>query len=245
MARTKCKTTQKRKYKQNKKVDLFTIILVCDFPGYRMKSYGPTSLISIEEQKLIDYQIKTIKEAFKKYEIILCVGFDSEKICKYVRSKYSRLNLRIVENQLYNNSNSCESVRLALNNTMNDKIIICDGNLMLNTSIFSRHSLTESFVMLENNPCENLEIGVNTNEHNEVQHFSYGASRIWSEIIFLNGKDIIESLRRTISIVEYKNKFIFEALNELIKNKYKIYAYDNDDPIKKINNIKTYHSIKR
>ena len=35
--------------KPEEKNDLITIVLLCDLPGYRMKSYGPTSLIKIDE----------------------------------------------------------------------------------------------------------------------------------------------------------------------------------------------------
>ena len=103
----------------------------------------------------------------------------------------------------------------------------------------------ESCVFTESNPCVNLEVGLNLDEKNEVQYFSFGAYRIWSEIVFFNNGEIIESFRRIISSGDYKNKFIFEALNELIKTKHKLQCLVNSKSIKKINNIKTYHSITR
>lgn len=223
---------------------LMSVILLCDAPGYRMRSYGPTPLITIDNNKLIDLQINFIQQQFSKFEIIMCVGFDSDKISKYIRSKYSHINIRLVENQLFNNCNSCESVRVAINNTFNDKIVICDGSLLINANILSLVDKDHSAVIAETTPCSNLEIGINIDENNYVQHFSYGASNVWSEIIFLQNNDIIENFRKILSSSEYKNKFIFEALNELIKTKFKLKCYFNDNPIKKINNIKTYHSIK-
>jgi NDP-sugar pyrophosphorylase family protein len=80
--------------------ELITVIILCDTPGYRMKSYGPLPLITINNQKLIDLQIQAIQKTFSNFEIIICVGFDAEKICKYIRQKYSNLNIRVVENQL-------------------------------------------------------------------------------------------------------------------------------------------------
>jgi NDP-sugar pyrophosphorylase family protein len=210
-----------------------------------MKSYGPPSLITIANHRLIDIQIEAIGKTFKYYEIILCVGFDAEKISKYVRNKYNNINIRIVENQLYNSSNSCESARLALNNTINDQILICDGNLLINSETLSLVNDEHSTVILESNPCSNLEVGVNVDEKNEAQHFSFGASNIWSEILYLNNQEIIESLRRIMCGTDYKSRFIFEALNELIKTKHKLKCVTNEHSIKKINNVKTYHAITR
>jgi len=241
----RCITSPKAKKDYKPRNDLMTIILLCDSPGYRMKSYGPPSLITIANSKLIDIQIEAISKAFKYYEIILCVGFDAEKISKYVRNKYSNINIRIVENQLYHNSNSCESARLALNNTVNDQVLICDGNLLMNSDTLSLVNDSVSIVFIESDPCDNLEVGVNLDEKNEAQHFSFGASHIWSEILYLSNQDIIETLRRIMCGSDYKSKFIFEALNELIKTKHKLKCIENEYSIKKINNVKTYHAITR
>ena len=96
MIKNKCITSPKAKKAIQKNSDFITVILLCDSPGYRMRSYGPTSLISISNKKLIDIQIEAIKQTFDNFEIILCVGFDAEKICKYVRSKYFNLNISVL-----------------------------------------------------------------------------------------------------------------------------------------------------
>lgn len=242
ITKLKKKKNQKRT-KDIKQQDLITVVLLCDSPGYRMKSYGPVSLITLGNKKLIDIQISTIKKVFKNFEIVICLGFDADKICKYVKSKYKNINIRIVENQLYNSSNSCESLRLSLNNICNNQVIICDGNLLINSLSLSLVNKNESCVLVEKNPCETLEIGLNI-DNNIAQHFSFGAKYTWSEIIFLHGQDIIECLRRIVSSYESKTRFIFESINELIDMNYNIKSIYNDYRITKINNIKTYHSIK-
>ena len=243
--KTKCITSPKSSNKLTEiKNDLITIVLLCDSPGYRMKSYGAISLINISNQKLIDLQIKAIQQTFTNFEIIICLGFDAEKTCKYIRSKYSKLPIRIVENQLFNSSNSCESARIALNNTLNSKILICSGNLLFSNKVLSLINYDQTCVLVENNPCENLEVGINIDDNNEAQYFSFGAYKIWSEILFLNNLEIIEIFRKIVVYPENKNKFIFEALNEVLKTKHKIKCVNNKHPIKKISNIKTYHSIR-
>ena len=224
---------------------LVTLILLCDHPGYRMKSYGPPSLISIQNQKLIDIQISAIQNVFNNFEVILCAGYDVDKVYKYLRSKYSHIKIRIVENQNYESSNSCESVRVALNNTYNDKIIICDGSLLLTPNVLSAIDLNKSSVcMQENGSCPNLEVGININENQLVEYFSFGAVHQWSEIVFLHNNEIIDTLRKLLANGSYKQKFTFEALNELIKMKFKLSFTNNPSIIQKVNHIKTYHSIK-
>lgn len=226
------------------KQELYTFVILADSPGYRMKSYGPSSLISFNRKKLIDIQIQSITTTFTNFEIILCCGFDIDKVYRHIKTNYSHINIRIVENQIYNNSNSCESARIAINNTNNNKIFIIDGNLMLNNVVFDTIETKESYVYAEKYACENLHVGINVNEHNNVEHFSYGAYLTWSEILFLHNKDIIESFRKVINNIDFKNKFIFEALNELIKQDYIIKYIVNENKIRKVNNIKTYHEIK-
>jgi hypothetical protein len=243
--KTKCITSTKAANRTlENKNDLISIVLLCDSPGYRMKSYGPLPLINISNNKLIDIQINAIQQTFINFEIILCVGFDSEKICKYIRSKYSKFPIRIVENQLFNTSNSCESARLAINNTLNSKILICDGTLMFTHKTLSLINYDHPCAIYEQEPCENLEIGINIDDKNDAQHFSFGAKSTWSEIFFLNNADIVESFRKALSFQDSKNKFIFEAINELIKIKYKIKCVKNKHSVQRISNIKTYHSIK-
>lgn len=231
------------KAKKTKNTSLFTFIIIADNTGYRMKSHGATPLISIHQNKLIDIQIDAIKTNFSNYEIILCCGTNAEKVHKYIQSKYSDTNIRIVENQLCNNSNSCEAARIALNNTNNNKVYIIDGHLMLNKEIFSTKS-DKSYVYRETVHCENIDIGINVSEQGLIEHFSYGAKKQWSEIVYLHNKDIIDALRKIISTIDFKQKFIFEALNELIKRNYKFECISNCGTIEKINNIKTYHVVR-
>lgn len=242
--KTKTKPRKSKVLVKDDSKKLMTIILLCDSPGYRMKSYGPLSLIGIGSKRLIDIQISAIKEAFKEFELVLCLGFDSEKVCRYIKTKYPKLNIRIVENQLYNSSNSCESLRLSLNNICNDRVVICDGNLLFNSKSLSLLDTNQCCALIEVDPYHTMEIGLNSDHHHSIQHFSFGAKSIWSEIIFLIGKETIENLRRILVLYDSKTRFVFEAINELVALNQNIKSINNKYQIIKINNIKTYHDIK-
>jgi len=231
----------------NRVVDQFvSIVLLSEKSGYRMKSYGPIPLLKIGKRCLIDLQIDAIKSAFSDFEIVLCSGFDANKIVKYVRDKHSNINIRIVENQLYENSNSCESLRLCLNNITSSRILIMNGELIFNPDVLSLIKFSSSFIISEQEPNTNLEVGATVNERGTIENFCYGIDNTWSEILFINSRRMAEDLRRIISEPDYKNKFMFEGLNELIKSSHEIRSIiNNKSPLTKLSNIKTYHKVRK
>lgn len=247
MQKKKCITQIKNNVKKSKQCDdLISIVLFCDFPGYRMKSYGLTCMIDIDENnKLIDYHIASIQEYFKNYEIIICTGFDSEKICKHITQKYYKKNIRIVENPNFEKTGPCESMRLALNNINNNRILIMDGNLIFEHQIFESFNTSTSSIFLTEENINGLEVCANINENGYVEHFSYGGQKPWSEIIFLHGKPVVETLRKIVNNKECKRKLVFEAFNEILKYSHKIKCEIKKSNIKKINNIKTYHTMRK
>jgi choline kinase len=239
--------TSPRELETGERIDDFiTIVLLSENYGYRMKSYGPVPLLKIGNKSLIDIQIEEIRSVFSDFEIILCSGFGSLKIAKYIRFRYPNLNVRIVENQLYEYSNSCESLRLCLNNTTNNKVLICSGELIINRDVLSLTTLKKPFIVSEENPNENLEIGIAANELGTVENLCYGIENKWSEILFLHDHETVEAMRNVISDIDYKNRFVFEAINELSKTRRKLSVIKNDcRPLIKLSNIKTYHKIRK
>ena len=225
--------------------EMITVVLLSENPGHRMKSYGPPALVRLGGLSLLDMQIHAIKTCFKNFEIIICSGFDCEKIVKHVKTNHSSMNIRVVENQIYHHSNSCESVRLCINNTTNSRILICNGDLLIKPETVSLVTTKHSHILVEENPSQGMEIGVTFNGKMDAENFCFGISNAWSEIAFLNNSDIIESFRKIVSSMDYKNKFIFEAFNDLIKTRHKLKVVFNETPVVKIDNIKTYHTVRK
>ena len=227
--------------------ELVTIILLSEKSGHRMKSYGPTPLVKFGSRTLLDRQIEAIKKAFTNFELIICGGFDCDRVTQFVRDNYRHENIRMVENQIYQHSNCCESARLGVNNTTNDKILLCNGGLTLNYNTLSLFRRDRSCVIIEkHNSSTELEIGVTIGGDECAEYFCFGLANPWSEMVYLSGVEIVEFFRRTISGTEYKNKFIFEALNDLVSAKYPLKVIENKEtPIAKINDIKTYHKVRK
>lgn len=229
------------KTKQRNKNDLVSVVLLGENHGYRMKSYGPISLIKIGEKTVLEHQVEIITSTFPKVEILLCCGFDANKVSSFVRSKLRHVNIRVLENQLFNNSNCCESVRLCLNNTMNDKVIICNGELIFNHYHLEQLSLENSSVLSqEQNPDKNLDVNIISND-GYIENMSLGLmSSYWCEMISLVDEKNIRQFIKILSPPEYKNKLLFEAINDLA-SKSSIEVVDIlKPPVRKINNIKSF-----
>lgn len=229
-------------------VELVTVVLLSEKAGYRMKSYGPTPLLKIGGRLLIDLQIDAIKSVFRNFELIICCGFDSEKIIKHIRSKYQRDNIRVVENQLHQHSNCCESMRLSLNNTSNNRVLVCNGSLIFNKDLLTLVDYKQSHIISANPDSNSLEIGFTANNEGVLENLSYGIENIWAETFFLHNEEMVDCLRGIVSGIDYKNKFAFEALNHLnSSSRHRLAVVDGSHRgrLTKLDNIKTYHAVRR
>lgn len=235
------KIINKKQNKHQKYNDFVTFIILCDTPGYRMKSYGPSCLLQIGKNKLIDYQLSIINEMFENIEILLCLGFESDIAIKYIHQNKNN-NIKIIQNQLFEQYYSCESLRLALNATNNKKIFILDGSLLINKDMFKNIELKDSTIFTQKNQ-DNFEISFNINENKQVEHMSFGASTIWIDLLYITNT-CVNKLRDLLATGNYKNKFIFEAINELIKLDIQLKPHKIKNNIRKINNIKSYNEVR-
>lgn len=213
-------TTPKSSPKKNKK-HFITVVLLSENHGYRMKSKGAIPLVDINGVTLLDRQINAIKAVFQNFEIILCCGYDSGAVFQHVKEKYKTLNIRIVENQVYENSNCCESARLAINNTLNNKIVLCSGSVLLLAEHLRAIDLDQSSILIQsaNKKLEDFNIGV-VSQDEKVQNMSLGVKeKRWLELCYLSAKHDVKMFHSIVESIEFKNKFLFEAINEFIKSK--------------------------
>lgn len=229
-----------------KKSELVSILLLAENHGYRMKSYGPISLVNIGDMTLIEHQIQAISSAFVNFEIILCSGFETSKIYNYIRGRFGpSIKIRIVENQVYYHSNCCESIRLCMNNVMTDKLIVCGGGVLLTSNYLKSLDLRQSSIVYQDRADDNLfDVGVITNRNEKLESLSLAVKdKCWTELMYLHGPAMIKSFYQVVSNPEFKTKFFFEAINTW-NHRRNLAVYKNDsEPIIKINNIKTLKRI--
>jgi len=221
-----------------------SIILFSENHGYRMKSYGPISLMKIEGKALIRRQVEAIKATFKNFEIILCSGFETQKTVEFVKNNFSETNIRVVENQIHFNSNCCESARLCLHNINNSRVLMCNGALLLTSEMLRSIDYSKSTVLCqEKDEYKNFDVGVIENG-GTLESMAVGVkTKVWNEIVYLSNKRIINNLYATVSNPEYKNRFLFEAINIILRDNKMMAVETQDFPAIKIQNIKTLKRI--
>jgi len=234
-----------KKVTNSKRKELISVILLSENHGYRMKSYGPISLVKIGGKTLLEHQLEAISSAFVNFELVVCSGFETAKIYSFVKSKWGpSAKIRIVENQMYYHSNCCESIRICMNNVMNEKVIICGGGVLLTSSYLKSLDLSKSSILFqEQNKENNFEIGIIEN-FKRLETLSLAVKdKSWTEILYLNGSRPINSFYNTVSKPEYKTKFFFEAINTW-NNKKTLHVNQNlSSPIVKVSNIKSFKKV--
>ena len=224
---------------------LISVVLFAENHGYRMKSYGPISLMKIEGKTLIERQVETIKATFKNFEIVLCVGFETQKIVEFVKDNFTDVNIRVVENQMHFTSNCCESARLCLSNINNDKILFCNGGVLITPECLRSINYNENGIIYQQeDEYGDFSIGAIHDAGGRLVSLGLGVREsVWSEILYLSRKKAVKSMYSIMSNPEYKNRFMFEAVNELMTHNEVISAVQPHGTIIKINNIKTLKRI--
>mgnify|MGYP001213783157 CR=1 FL=1 len=238
-------TSPKHGAKKQERTELVSVILLSENHGYRMKSYGPISLIQVGGKSLLERQIESIQAAFVNFEIILCSGFETEKIVNFIKDKYKDVNIRVVENQVHYNSNCCESTRLCINNTTNSRILLCGGSVLIAPSHLEMIDLNQSSIVTQDEDANSsFEVGVVASQKSRLENLSLGVKfHYWTELVYLSNEKIIRAIYAIVSNPEYKNRFVFEAINEL-SAKHDIRVVNNSQaPLRKIDNLKTLKRI--
>ena len=196
---------------ENNKSDM-TIIILSAGVGGRIKSNEPRSLIKIGTKTLIEHQIDIINKNIQDQEIIGVFGYAIEKIIKKISGK-----LRVVENQIYNQTNNSESLRLAVNNTNKGNILFLHGDLYFNDKTFSNLNYKKSFIVVDSKGMmKSKEIGV-TIQNNKATMLSYGLPVKWCQIAFITGKEL-KILKNILYKLQGSQKKLlsFEIINKMI-----------------------------
>lgn len=179
--------------------------------GSKIKSYEPRCLLKVKDQLLIDHQCNTVERFFKKPEIITVVGCHANRVIKKLRNR-----TRIVENQLHQETNSCESLRLAFNNSMYENFMFFHGDLCFNSATIDV-CYEKSFVIVDSSGMiKENEIGI-TKVNDKLSIMSYGLPLKWCQIAFFTGKEY-RLLKNILQKFEQrdKKKLSFELINEVI-----------------------------
>lgn len=213
--------TPVKNIKKNINPNGLSIIIIGGGVVKRMKSYGPQSLLEIDKTTILDRILENINLHFPKdSEVILTIGFEADKVIKKTPRQ-----IRIIENQLYEELGELEEARLAINNCIYDNVLIMTSDL-----IFNRHTLDNirkkgSAVIVDSkNQIPESEIGV-TVAKDKATIFAYEVDPKWANIAYLTGKEF-DLFKNVCSNRNNGKWFLFEGLNAVIKKRGKFHALE-------------------
>lgn len=194
-----------------------TVVLLSAGVGTRIKTYEPRCLINYKSKTLIDHQIKTIENSFGGCDIVVVCGYDAHKVNKKVQ-QYP--NVRVVENELFSDTGSASSMRLATNNISNDKIVFIHGDIIFNNQTLNKGDYSRSFLIVDRKGMINQrEVGVVVEKNNCAANLSFGLEEQprWGQVCYFTG-DELKKLRKIINVNSDFNKkqLSFELINEII-----------------------------
>lgn len=222
-------TTIKKSTKEKLSQKLEVVILSASIP-FGMINYGPKSTILHNNKNLIEHQIEVIRSVVPHANIIVCCGFQMNKMKNSVPK-----GCRIVENQLYEETLEGEQIRLCMNNCETKNVLFISPDIVFSKKLIQSVIEENSSCLVH---CDNLpkdEVGIIYRD-GEVLNFSYSFQSKWGYIAYVKDNEF----DRLYSVVDnfYRKKWLFfECMKESIKNggKYK--------PLK--HNINKYYTQNR
>lgn len=198
-----------------------TVIILAANIGYGMKSYGPKSLLSVtEKETLLEYQIGLIKTVFPKADILLVVGFSADRIIRKCPP-----GIRIIENQLFENSNEVEQLRLALNCTLTDNILVIKDGIVFNVDTLRAISKDQSCIIYDSKnqiDCDNVGVTI---VNNYATIFSFDIPTKWCHIVYLTIKEL-KIVKTLCNNRDRSRMYLFEVLNMLLHKIEKMKAIE-------------------
>ena len=220
--------------------DNITVIILAANIGYGMKSYGPKTLLNVNEtETLLEHQISLIRIVYPRADIILVVGFLSERIIRKCPP-----GIRIVENQLYEHTNEATQLRLALNCTLTDNVLIIKDDIVFNEDTLADISKDKSCIIYDSKgQIDSDNIGA-TIVDGYATTFAFEMPDKWCHIVYLVQKEL-KILRTLCNNKEHNRMYLFELLKIMLDRIDKIKAIEPTNmEIIKIDNSRDLNKLR-
>ena len=219
-------TTQVKKVRNRN-----TFVILAAGAGRRMACYGPKCLLEYKNETILDNQIKVIRLFDLNADIIVVTGFCANKVVNKMDHR-----VRLVENVRYEETNSIESIRLAINASIPSNLYLIHGDMIFSQASFCPDKSSPWIFVDDASRIGKGEVGVVVNKDN-VSNLSYGLKEKWGQISYIPFEFF--DLAKTVASQMNKNSSTFEFLNKMIKRGVKFKPYRNNKcVIKEIDSIR-------
>lgn len=192
------------------------VAILCASIPFGMINYGPKSILSYNKSTVIENQIKIVRNCIPNADIIICGGFQLNKLKEYIPE-----NCRIVENQLYDEALEAEQIRLVINNCLTKNLLIIMPDIIFTEEVIDKVIEENKSCIVYNDSLPKDEIGI-INKDGYVLNFSYSFAKKWSYIAYFKDNEF-DLLKNSVQITTRKKWMSFECIKDTIKSgaKYK------------------------
>ena len=197
-------------------VDL-SVIVVSSTINHKMGIYGAKFDHNTKSEKLFDYQCRVIKKTFPKSEIILGVGKDYHKANRNLREAWLKDGVRMVENQLWQETSETETLRLALNICPSaSRVLVVSGDVWFDPKALNFLDSTMSSTTYYSDKNED-EIGLNFDLENKfaLNGVGFDFTKKWSNLLYVTGHEL--EVLRNFCIPKNSKLELWEFLKHSIK----------------------------
>jgi CTP:phosphocholine cytidylyltransferase-like protein len=188
-----------------------SIIVLSSNPGYRMRSHGPQCLIKDKYGvSILDNQVAIFRTQFPLCEIILVAGFEIDRVAKYRPE-----GVRIVENQLYEQSGEIEDLRLALNNAVYESLFVIHGDIYFGPNLIKDIGKESTMILDDFGRMMTDDVGTTVvDKEVTIMNLAIPTPK-WCKMTYFAPKEA-KMLRQFVAIRDNAKLFLFEGLNSLL-----------------------------
>lgn len=219
-------------------VDLSVIVLSSTI-NHKMGIYGAKFDYETKTEKLFDRQCRIIKKVFPKSEIVLGVGKDYHKANRLLKERWFDQGVRMVENQLWQETSETETLRLAMNVCPTaSRILLISGDVLFEPDSVNFLEASESSLTYYKDKNED-EIGLNfdLNKHHKLNGTGFDFTAKWSNMLYVTGYEL--EILRKFCVPKNSKLELWEFLRYAIKNSCNIKCKESPGNI-----IRAYSSAK-
>lgn len=207
--------TYEKPQKQKKIEFLFEnmcFIIVSSYPLDGVKSKGSKVLQKHLDSEVIEYNLDLFGSICKNPEIIVISGISGKEIIKHSR----RQEYIVVENSLFEFTNSAEDLRLGLLATRSPEVIFLDSSFIpvLDTlNLIKEDNNSKAFCKEEID--NKYDIGVLEGETGYISSYTFTSQDKLTGMYYLNSQDVSRLRKKTCGSSFNKNKYAFEMFDEI------------------------------
>lgn len=183
--------------------------IIASQPEYRKKSIGSISLYTEEQNSdnCLQRQLNIINSVIKNNDTFLVTGFDSKRVIDSIQ------DVRILENINYETTNIAEDIRLLINASLGDNILLVMGNVIPSKSSLSSIDIRKSCVITSKKIGTDISV---INNNDSIIRFNYEKTikDKWVGICYFVGEEY--NILKDICSEKNSKKVMIEILNLMI-----------------------------